>query len=238
MTLEIPVFSVDDALAAAQYGAGRLELCSSYLEGGLTPGPGLLSYLKKSVSVPIFVMIRPKAGDFFYSPDDISVMKEEIRLFSDLGADGFVFGVLNRDKTVDLKTCTKLVQQAGGLPCTFHRAFDVVPDFDEALQQVIDCGFSRILTSGHPENVDSGLQSLLRLLKRADDQIIIMPGGGLRPVHLTELNQHRLLKEIHASCRSTVSSEHSTEFAPPITSSPIDPQLVEQFQNAMASLNH
>lgn len=232
MLLEIPVFSVDDALAATQYGAGRLELCSSYLEGGLTPGPGLLRYLKNSVSIPVFVMIRPKAGDFFYSPDDIAVMKEEIRLFRELGADGFVFGVLNCDSTVDSQTCTELVQLAGNLPCTFHRAFDSVPDFEEALQQLIGCGFSRILTSGHPENVDHGLQTLIRLLKRAEDQITIMPGGGLKPEHLKELNKQGLLQEFHASCRSKTSAELVSQY----DKSSIDPRIVNQFRKAAATL--
>lgn len=234
MLLEIPVFSVADALAAAHYGAGRLELCSSYLEGGLTPGPGLLKYLKQKLRIPIFVMIRPKAGNFFYSADDIRVMKEEIRAFHDLGADGFVFGLLNRDKTVHTEACKQLVSLAGNLPCTFHRAFDEVPDFDEALQQVADCGFSRILTSGHPENAERGLPMLNALLNKAGDQIFIMPGGGLRPKHLQELYNNGLLKEIHASCRikepSAIVSESSF--------SPIDRQLVNRFKKVITDLSY
>lgn len=232
MILEIPVFSVDDALVAVQYGAGRLELCTSYLEGGLTPGPGLLNYVKQKVSVPVFVMIRPRAGNFFYSADDIRVMKEEIRIFSDLGADGFVFGVLNRYRTVDMEACKELVSLAGNLPCTFHRAFDEVADPEKALQDIVECGFVRILTSGHPENVDSGRARLKLLLKRAENQITIIPGGGLRPGHLKELYSNGLLKEVHASCRINGGADGDTSQG----DSAINPCLINRFIETIDSL--
>lgn len=232
MILEIPVFSADDAIVAAQHGASRLELCASYLEGGLTPGGGLLRYLKDKITIPVYVMIRPKAGYFFYSGHDIGVMKEEIRLLRDLGADGFVFGVLNRDRTVDTSACKDLIRAAGNLPCTFHRAFDQVPDVDEALKQLTDCGFARILTSGHPDNVNRGLQTLIRLIEKAGDEMVIMPGGGLRPEHLRDLWNPGILQEIHASCRS----EHAerTDRADDFTS--LDPRLIRRFRREIARL--
>src|SRR5690625_7359655 len=116
MILEIPVFSADDALVAARHGAGRLELCTSYLEGGLPPGGGLLRYLKDQLNLPVFVMIRPRAGDFYYSGHGISVMKEEVRLLKDLGAEGFGFGMLNRDRSVDIAHCSAPIRADGSRP--------------------------------------------------------------------------------------------------------------------------
>lgn len=232
MILEIPVFSADDALVAARHGAGRLELCTSYLEGGLTPGGGLLRYLKDQLTLPVFVMIRPRAGDFYYSGHDISVMKEEIRLLKDLGADGFVFGMLNRDRTVDTAACRALIRAAGNLPCTFHRAFDLVPDVEEALKQLTDCGFTRILTSGQSDSVDGGVQTLIRLIEIAGDEVVIMPGGGLRPEHLRDLWNQGGLQEIHASCRSD--RVKKVERAGGFTS--VDSRLIERFKQEIARL--
>lgn len=224
--LEIPVFSVQDALQATTYGADRLELCTSYLEGGLTPGPGLFRFIKKRESIPVFVMIRPRAGDFFYSPEDIEVMKMEVEQFTQLGADGFVFGILNEDRTVHKKACKTLVDLAGDKPCTFHRAFDETTDPFIALDVIKECGFARILTSGHHSTVSKGLSVLKKLMIKADREITIMPGGGLKPQHVKQLNGDGLLKEIHASCRrknrSTKKENNSVSF--------IDRELIEQFK--------
>lgn len=199
--LESPVFNTDSAKKAYQYGVDRLELCSAYTEGGLTPGPGLLSYLKSNIDIPIFVMIRPKGGNFVYSEDDINVMKEEIRVFSTLGTDGFVFGVLNPDGTVHTKACKELVSLAGKKPCTFHRAFDASSNLMKSLEDVIDCGFKRILTSGGKKSIEEGLSVIQKLLKKAGDRIIIMPGGGMNPDLVQPLRETGYLKEVHASCK-------------------------------------
>lgn len=207
--LEIPVFSPGAALEAAVLGADRLELCSSYIEGGLTPGPGLFLYLKKKIEIPIFVMIRPREGDFAYSDAEIEVMQEEIDNFLELGADGFVFGVLNSDGTVHKKACKILVDRAKEKPCTFHRAFDVSSDLMKSLEDVIDCGFKRILTSGGKNSVGEGLPVIQKLLTEAKDQIIIMPGGGMKPEFVDPLRKIGYLKEIHASCKKIKKSKKS-----------------------------
>lgn len=199
--LECPVFNVEAALKAATYGADRLELCSSFAEGGETPGAGMLRYLKGRIGIPVFVMIRPRGGDFVYSDDEIDVMAEEIRLFKSLGADGFVFGILNEQGNVNRIACKKLVGSAEGLPCTFHRAFDVCSDPEEALEEIISCGFKRVLTSGGKSSVKEGLPVIKKLLVQAGERITIMPGGGMEPELIPPLRETDRLREIHASCK-------------------------------------
>lgn len=191
---------------AAKAGVDRLELCSSYSEGGETPGPGFFSYIKQRVNIPVFVMIRPRGGDFVYSTDEIHVMKEEIRQFYSLGADGFVFGVLQEDGSVDRDACTTLVHLAENKPCTFHRAFDMCKNRVESCETIIRCGFKRILTSGGKNSVEEGLNEIIRILNLAQDRIIVMPGGGLKPGHLKALAETGNLREIHASCKKVRST--------------------------------
>ncbi len=199
--LEVPVFDVEAALKAVDYGADRLELCASYNEGGLTPGPGYFSTLRSMTDIPIFVMIRPRGGDFVYSEKEIEVIREEIRIFSSMDTDGFVFGILNPDGTIHKDACRELVETAADKPCTFHRAFDVSPNLIESLEDVIDCGFKRILTSGGEKSVGEGLPVISKLLAKAKDRIIIMPGGGMNPKFIDPLRETGYLKEVHASCK-------------------------------------
>lgn len=206
--LECPVFSVEAALLAAEYGADRLELCSNVTEGGETPGPGLFTYLKKVITIPIFVMIRPRGGDFVYSMDDIEVMKEEIRIFSSMGADGFVFGILTPDGKVNSEACKMLVKIAGSKPCTFHRGIDVCRDPFQALEDIIECGFKRVLTSGGKNSVKEGLDVIIELLSRAKDRIIVIPGGGMKPEWIGPLQETGFLTEIHAGCKMVRRSDN------------------------------
>ena len=205
--LETPVFTVEAALKAAEFGADRLELCSSFYEGGETPGPGFLSYLKEKIDIPVFVMIRPRGGDFVYTKDELEVMEREITQFSNLGADGFVFGVLKQNGRVNVKACRSLVEAAGEKPCTFHRAFDVCRNQESALEKIVECGFKRILTSGGKNSVMEGLLQIIRLFEMAGDRIIIMPGGGMKPELVAQLRKTGYLKEIHTSCKAIRPSE-------------------------------
>lgn len=230
ISLEVPVFSANDALAAASLGADRLELCASYSEGGLTPGTGLLNVVKKHVNMPVFVMLRPTGGHFNYSKLDLTVMAEEMNVLKLAGADGFVFGILKSDKTIDTAACEKLISFADGLPCTFHRAFDVVPDPFRALQKIKDLGFRRILTSGQQPGVEQGAELLKELLNRAGSDIIIMPGGGMKPELIKQLNEYGRLQEIHASCRK----RDVTENASKRKKSMIDEKIIAQFKQAIA----
>jgi copper homeostasis protein len=201
IVLESPVFDVESALKAAAYGVDRLELCSSFSEGGLTPGPGLLSYLKSHINIPIFVMIRPRGGHFVSSNEEVEVMCEEIEIFDSLGADGFVFGILNENGSVNQNACKKLLEQANGKPCTFHRAFDVSSNLKQSLEDIIDCGFRRILTSGGKSDVEAGLVQIKELMEQAGKRINIMPGGGMKPEFIRSLKQTGFLRDVHASCK-------------------------------------
>jgi copper homeostasis protein len=199
--IESPVFTLEAALLAAESGVDRLELCSSYAEGGETPGAGLFCYIKKNVNIPVYVMIRPRGGDFVYSKVEIEAMLEEISQFHLLGAEGFVFGILNPDGTINREACTALINAAKGKPCTFHRAFDVCRNQAQALEELINLGFTRVLTSGAKNNVEDGLRVIMNLMEQAGERIIIMPGGGMKPELVMPLYNTGYLKEIHASCK-------------------------------------
>ena len=221
---EAPVFNVESALKAAKSGVDRLELCSSFHSGGETPGAGMFTRIKEKVNIPVFAMIRPRGGDFVYSPGEIDVMAEEIEIMKNAGADGFVFGILDDKNSIHQTACSELVKRAGDKPCTFHRAFDHCKDPDQSLEQIIDCGFKRILTSGMKENMDEGLDTVVRLLSKAAGRIIILPGGGLKPEHLPFLIKTGQLREIHSSCKKWNSDKLIPVF---------DPEIFEEFCRMM-----
>jgi copper homeostasis protein len=199
--LEAPVFNLASALQAAAFGVDRIELCADFDSGGTTPSAGLFQEIKKTIDIPVFVMIRPRSGLFTYSEAEIRIMQNDIQLFKKLGADGFVFGILTKSGQVDSKNCEKLLTAAGGLPCTFHRAFDLCQQPEAALETLIELGFKRVLTSGSQPNVESGLENLVRYLKLAQNSIIILPGGGMKPKWIEPLRKTHLLREVHASCK-------------------------------------
>ena len=240
--LEAPVFNVQAAMEAAQQGIDRLELCANFPEGGETPSAGMLRFLKSELDLPIFVMIRPRGGDFVYSSKELLVMKHDIQLLGDLGADGFVFGVLDAQGIVNESACEFLLRAAGSKPCTFHRAIDASVNLQDSLKKIIQLGFQRVLTSGGKNSLSEGLDQVLELLRLAQDQLIVMPGGGLKPAHVPVLKASGYLKEIHASCKQAKPS--SNRFINPelsFSSAPldystifgIDPAVVEEFKSVL-----
>ncbi|MCH7403576.1 copper homeostasis protein CutC [Belliella kenyensis] len=238
--IEAPVFTVQAALQAAKCGIDRIELCADFGEGGVTPSAGMLSFLKSTIDIPIFVMIRPRGGDFFYDTSELDIMEHDIRILDDLGADGFVFGMLDAHGRIDKEACHRLIQAAGSKPCTFHRAFDVCQNHEEALKDIVALGFDRLLTSGGKANPGKGMGNLENWIGEFGDQIIIMPGGGLSLDHMDQLLALDELKEVHASCKvytaSEVVYEHNQEeikmsispdhFYQRLT---VDPELVAAF---------
>lgn len=178
--LEIACFTVDATLTAQQNGANRIELCDAMDVGGISPTIEVVQRVRANVSIDLYVMIRPRGGSFVYSDAEFRQMKTAILAFKELEVDGFVFGILDENNRIDQEKNKELVQLAHPLPCTFHRAFDEVSDVFQSLEEVIDCGFTTLLTSGQAQNVVVGVSVLSELARKANNRITIMPGGGLR----------------------------------------------------------
>ena len=187
--IEIACFNLESALIAQKAGADRVELCADMSVGGVTPIIETIKKARENLTIDLYVMIRPRGGNFVYSEAELEQMKMEIETIKKLGVNGFVFGILNEDKTIHIEQNLALVELAKPFPCTFHRAFDEVLDYKQALEDVISCGFSTILTSGTFPNVMEGKEVLQQLVIQANNRIEIMPGGGLRSTNILELDK-------------------------------------------------
>jgi copper homeostasis protein len=206
MVLEVCIDSVESAIAAERGGSKRVELCSGLVEGGLTPGAGLIASVRRRVAIDVFVMIRPRGSDFLYSDLEFDVMGEEIAQARRLGADGIVLGLLDEAGRVDVERTRELVELASPLPVTFHRAIDMTPDPAEAVEDVIATGAQRILTSGGAASVTQGMGEIARMVKVARGRIAIMPGGGISPANIAAVALGTGASEFHSSARTAVSS--------------------------------
>ena len=206
-TLELAVFNIQSALTAANGGADRIELCENYMNGGTTPSYGILKTIREKVAIPAFVMICPRAGDFLYNDEEFEVIKKDVLMCKQLGMDGVVVGILHPDGTIDKTRTSQLVQLAYPLEFTFHRAFDRCKDPLSALEDIIDCGCNRILTSGQVANVLDGKELIKQLIVQADERITILPGGGLRSSNVQELKTFTGATEFHTSAKKILHSK-------------------------------
>jgi copper homeostasis protein len=204
--LEVCVDSIESAITADRAGAHRVELCSSLAEGGVTPSPGLIATVLSRVSLGVFVMIRPRAGDFCYSADEFNAMEQDVSTAKQLGADGVVFGILKEDGRVDVPRVRRLIEVARPLKVTFHRAFDVSRDLSESLEDVISAGVDRILTSGGEQSVELGKMKIARLVKAAKDRVKIMAGAGVTEQNVRQIVSETGVREVHASLRTATPS--------------------------------
>ncbi|XP_076037384.1 copper homeostasis protein cutC homolog isoform X2 [Oratosquilla oratoria] len=198
--LEVCVDSVESAEAAATGGADRIELCSSLVQGGLTPSVGLLEVVKKRINIPVYCMVRPRGGPMVYSEAEKEVILRDATVLRDAGADGLVFGALTAESRIDKELASRFIKVSCGLPCTYHRAFDLVEDPLIALQDVINLGFSRILTSGCRANAIEGVEMIMHLIEHSKSEIIIMAGAGIKSTNVEKLLQ-KGIKEFHASAK-------------------------------------
>lgn len=206
MTLEIVASTVRSCVAAERGGASRIELCAALGTAGVTPSSGMIRAVKEAVSIPVFVMIRPREGDFIYSEEEIRTMELEIDEAKTAGADGIVFGCLTADGRVDKETTKRLVAHSAPWPVVFHRAFDVCADLAQALEDIIECGCIRILTSGgQPKINDAGIKMIHRLADQAQGRITIMPGGGVTTDVVTLFDKSKIT-EVHTSARVNIES--------------------------------
>jgi len=199
MVVEIVVFNVESALKAQEGGADRIELCDNPGEGGTTPSAGTIELVRQNLSIDVYVMIRPRGGDFVYSNYEYHAMKRDIVQCQKASVDGLVFGILKADGSIDKNRCQELISRARPLKVTCHRAFDMTRDPFEALEDCIEVGFDRILTSGQEEQALKGADLLGELVKKARGRIEIMAGAGVSEVTVEEIIKRSGVSNIHFS---------------------------------------
>ena len=206
MRVEICVDSAAGAFAAERGGADRVELCDNLLEGGTTPSAGCIKVARLGLKIGLQVIIRPRGGDFLYSPEEFQVMREDIRIAKDLGANGVVLGCLTAEGDIDCARTAELILLARPLNVTFHRAFDMCRDPQHALEELIKLGVDRVLTSGQEASCMEGIELIGALQKQSAGRIIVMPGGGITPRNIQKIVAATGVEEVHLSARSNVES--------------------------------
>lgn len=190
--------SHDAALASASGGAGRVELCARLDVGGTTPHAALIERCAASLTIPVFVMIRPRGGDFVYDTGEVAGMVDAIRTAAAAGAHGVVFGALRRDATIDAGIMRRLMDVARPLPVTCHKAIDATRDPIEALDALLALGADRVLTSGGADTAAAGAATIARMVARAGDALMVMAGGGVRAHNMAALVRQTGVREVHA----------------------------------------
>lgn len=208
MIIEICANSYQSAVNAQEAGADRIELCSELAVGGITPSYGLIKSVGHNLKIPVHVLIRPRSGDFTYSDAEFEIMKQDIELCKNLGCKGVVSGVLYLDGTIDLKRTKELVEISKPLGFTFHRAFDWVINPTEGLKQLVACGVDRILTSGQESQAIKGLRLLKKLKENANNEIEIMPGGGITIDNILKF-KNAGFKQVHFSATTLYKTENT-----------------------------
>ena len=221
MLLEICANSYQSAFNAQLAGAHRIELCSELSVGGITPSHGLIKKVISDLTIETFVLIRPRSGNFYYNESEFEIMKSDIEFCKAVGCHGIVSGVLNLDQTLDIDRTHELIELVKPLSFTYHRAFDLVPDPFQTLEKLIDLDVDRILTSGQQSRAIDGLDLLIELGKRAQDQLIILPGSGINAGNAHSFKTNGF-KEIHASASEVISNNHSGLFDTELTISSIN----------------
>lgn len=237
--IEIATTDFSTTKSAVQGGADRIELCAALVEGGTTPSYGTIKQCREAFTLPIFPIIRPRGGDFLYTEEEFNIMLHDVKICRQLNCDGVVIGLLNADGTIDIKRTALLVEAAYPMDVTFHRAFDRCNDPFKALEQLIELGCQRILTSGQQPGAPAGIDLIAQLVKAADERIIIMPGSGVRKENIKELAEKTGALEFHSSLRTK--NRSSMQFIHPNFNSEdyvnpgIDPEEVRSLRTALTS---
>lgn len=203
MEIEICCGSIQSAANAKAGGAKRIELCQGLVEGGTTPSLATIQYAVRELGLQVFVLVRPRGGNFCYNELEIKTMEKDVAFCKEAGASGIVVGFLHPDGTIDTVLTRRFVELSAPLPVTFHRAFDECADPMNALEQIIDCGCARILTSGCKPTAMEGAEMLQKLVKQADGRIKILAGSGVTPENAAALREKTGVEEIHGSCKIT-----------------------------------
>ena len=202
--LEIIGFSIEGCIIAQAAGANRIELCDNPNEGGTTASYGFIKAAREKLHIDLYPMIHPRGGDFFYTEDEFEIIKSDVRLCKELGCNGVVIGALMKDGKIDKNKCSMLIEIAYPLGVTFHRAFDRAAEPFEALEDIIDIGCERILTSGQKPTAPEGAELIKQLIQQAGERIIIMPGSGVRADNIINLAENTGAVEFHTSARIRV----------------------------------
>ena len=213
MIIEIATTDLETTRSAVEGGADRIELCAALSDGGTTPSMGTIQRCRELFAVELYPIIRPRSGDFLYTEDEFLAMCADIKVCKELGCEGVVVGVLNQQGEIDKKRTAKLIELAYPLGVTFHRAFDRCVDPFKAMEELIEIGCERILTSGQQPTAPEGVALIASLHQKADGRIIIMPGSGVRVDNIRELVTKTGCQEFHSSLRSKRNS--SMEFIHP-----------------------
>ena len=225
--------------SAVEGGTDRVELCTNLAEGGTTPSYAHIKKCRETFDIALFPIIRPRGGDFLYTKDEFEIMKNDIKLCKELGCEGIVIGLLNMDGTIDMTRTSELIELAYPLEVTFHRAFDRCKDPFAALEELIEIGCQRILTSGQKPTVSEGVDLIAELNKKADDRIIILPGSGVRKDNIKMLAEKTGCIEFHSSLRGKTKSSMQfihpafTDSAESYSNNEISPDEVRALRNAL-----
>lgn len=237
--LEVIGFTIESCIKAQAAGAHRIELCDNPTEGGTTPSYGFIKRAREILSIDLFPIIRPRGGDFFYTEEEFEVMKADVSICKTLGCNGVVIGILNDNGTVDKVRIKQLVELAYPMAVTFHRAFDRVNDTSKALEDIIEMGCQRILTSGLYSTAIEGTTQLAALIKQADGRIIIMPGSGVSSENIEELTKVTGAVEFHSSARRNIDSKMkyvNPEMKENLKSVSIDEEEIKKMISILKSL--
>ncbi|MCQ2285003.1 MAG: copper homeostasis protein CutC [Bacteroidales bacterium] len=204
MNIEICCGSIQSAINAKKAGATRIELCQNLNEGGTTPSYATIKQCVHDLQLDVFVLVRPRPGNFVYNAFEIQNMMEDVRQCKTLGVAGIVVGFLHDDGSIDTALTRQFVELAAPIPVTFHRAFDCCSNWSKSLEEIIDCGCARILTSGCEPTAMEGKENLRQIIQQAGNRITILVGSGVRPNNARELIEYTGAKEIHGSCKITL----------------------------------
>lgn len=199
--VEIVTSDLHSSLIAAEGGADRIELCDNLAVGGTTQSFGVIKACREKITIHLFPIIRPRGGDFVYSDEEYEIIKDDIKLCKQLNCDGVVLGLLTKEGNIDIQRSARLVDLAYPMDATFHRAFDRCNDPFKALEEIIEMGFTRILTSGQQPTAPEGVDLLKDLIQKAGERIIIMPGSGVRKENIQSLAYATGAVELHSSLR-------------------------------------
>ncbi|MGK2860985.1 MAG: copper homeostasis protein CutC [Chitinophagaceae bacterium] len=237
--IEIATSDFITTQSAVKGGADRIELCANLGEGGTTPSYGHIKKCREAFDIQIYPIIRPRGGDFLFTKDEFDIMLHDVKMCKQLACDGIVIGLLNSNGSIDIKRTGRLIEEAYPLAITFHRAFDRCRDPFEALEQLIETGCERILTSGQKTTAPEGMDLIAQLNRQADDRIIIMPGSGVRKENIKMLAQQTGCIEFHSSLRNKTRS--NMEYIHPAfegsdesyANNSIDANEVAAFRNAL-----